>query len=307
MRLAHRQLEIFQSLMQTLNVTETASLLYSSQPTISRELKELEALLGFPLFHRQNRRLEPSQQAIALNVIVQRSFVSIEEIARTARAIREDSFQRVSVACLPAFAHALIPQVVERFLAEFPNTSLKIHSLEETALTRDLVSKFFDIGIVEGRFDRTPSTTLELYAGDLLCIMPASHPLAQYEVLKTEHFEGHNFIYYSDEDSYRRQVDSFFETANVKRKLLVETTTATSIGSLARAGIGLSIVNPLTALAFRGDGIAVRPLAQPIPYHVNIWQPEPSKRGVFGSHFVEAIEIAVAAAVTTLSAGGLCR
>ena len=306
MRLAHRQLEIFHSLMQTLNVTETASLLCSSQPTISRELKELEALLGFPLFHRQNRRLEPSQQAIALNVVVQRSFVSIEEITRTARAICEDSFQRVSVACLPAFAHALIPQVVEHFLAEFPNTSIKIHSLEESALTRDLVSKFFDIGIVEGKFDRTPSTTLELYAGDLLCIMPSSHALTQYEVLETEHFEGHDFIYYSDEDSYRRQVDALFEAASVRRKLLVETTTATSIGSLVRAGIGLSIVNPLTALAFRGDGVVVRPLAQPIAYHVNVWQPEPSKRGVFGVHFVRAIEMAVTAAVTTLSASGLC-
>ncbi len=54
MQLTHRQLEIFQSLMQTLNVTETAKQLNSSQPTISRELKALEADLGFTLFNAKN-------------------------------------------------------------------------------------------------------------------------------------------------------------------------------------------------------------------------------------------------------------
>ncbi|MBV2142372.1 LysR family transcriptional regulator [Falsochrobactrum sp. TDYN1] len=290
MRLTHRQLEIFQSLMQTLNITATAQQLFSSQPTISRELKNIEEILGFHLFYRENRRLEPSQQAIALNVIVQRSFVSLDEIIRTAQAIREDRLKRLSIACLPAFAHALIPQALQLFLAQLPGTSIKIHSLEESALTRDLVSKFFDLGVVEGNFDRTASSTIDLYAGDLVCLMPASHPLAKCSVLYPQDLAGQDFIYYSEEDSYRREVDAFFSRANVSRRLLVETTTAPSIGSLVRSGIGLSIVNPLTALAFHGDGVCVRPLAQKIAYYVHVWQPEPAKRGPFASIFIQSLE-----------------
>ncbi|MBS3649351.1 LysR family transcriptional regulator [Pseudaminobacter sp. 19-2017] len=306
MRLTHRQLEIFQSLMHTLNVTETAAQLYSSQPTISRELKGLEATLGFNLFHRENRRLEATPQAVALNVIVQRSFVSINEIARAALTIQGDRLERVTVACLPAFAHALLPSVIKRFREGFPNSAIKIHSLEETALTRDLLSKFFDLAIVEGNIDGNSSSILSLYAGDLLCIMPRSHILAKHSVLQAEHFDGHDFIYYSEEDSYRRQVDEQFEAAKSSRRLLIETTTATSIGTLVAADIGVSIVNPLTALAFEGPQIAVRPLAQPIPYYLKIWQPQPTRKGLPAAHFVEAIVKSTEAIVASLSARNLC-
>lgn len=307
MRLTHRQLEIFQSLMHTLNVTETAEHLGSSQPTISRELKDLEAILGFTLFHRDNRRLKPTQQATALNVIVQRSFVSIEEIARTARAIRGDNLQRVAVACLPAYAHALIPQATKLFLAQHPQASVKIHSLEESALTRDLLSKFFDVGLVEGNLTLNASAALQVYTGDLLCIMPPDHPLAQYDRLDLEQFAGHNFIYYTDEDYYRRQVDQWFNTAGIQRKLTIEATTASSIGSLVSAGIGISVINPLSALAFEGSHLLVRPIRHSIPYYVNIWQPDDIRRGILGPQFVQAIVTAVDNIVLKQKQRGLCN
>lgn len=307
MNLTHRQLEIFQSLMHTLNVTETANQLHSSQPTISRELKALEEELGFTLFQRDKRRLEVTPQAIALHVIVQRSFVSLGEIARTAHAIREDRLQRVTVACLPAFAHAFIPQAIQNFRQSFPNASLKIHSLEEAALTRDLVSKFFDLGVVEGNLAGSESSIINLYAGDLLCIMPVDHPLAQFDVLETAHFLGHDFIYYSDEDTYRRQIDEQFATTQITRNLLVETTTATSIGAMVAAGVGVSIVNPLTALAFEGAGIALRPLARPIPYHLNIWQPDSKRKNLLGTCFIDAIINTINRLLDVLAKRNLCR
>lgn len=306
MRLTHRQLEIFQSLMQTLNVTETADHLGSSQPTISRELKDLEATLGFTLFHRDNRRLKPTQQAAALNVIVQRSFVSIEEIARTARAIRGDNLQRVSVACLPAYAHAIIPQATKLFLNEHPQASVKIHSLEESALTRDLLSKFFDVGMVEGNINLSASATREIYTGDLLCIMPAGHPLADYDRLDIEQFSGHNFIYYADEDYYRRQVDQWFNNAGINRKLTIEATTASSISSLVAAGIGISVINPLSALAFESENLLIRPIRHSIPYYVNVWQPEDLRRGALGAEFVQSIVSAVDEHVVKLKNRSLC-
>lgn len=305
MRLTHRQLEIFQSLMHTLNVTETAEHLGSSQPTISRELKDLEATLGFLLFHRENRRLKPSQQATALNVIVQRSFVSLEEIARNARAIRGDNIQRVAIACLPAYAHALIPQATKLFLETHPDASIKVHSLEESALTRDLLSNFFDVGLVEGHLNLNASATLQVYTGDLLCIMPSDHPLAQYDILDIEQFAGHNFIYYTDEDYYRRQVDQWFNQAGIHRKLTIEATTASSIGSLVSAGIGVSVINPLSALAFEGPHLLIRPIRHSIPYYVNVWQPEDIRRGPLGAQFVHAIVSSVEEIVMKLKARNL--
>jgi DNA-binding transcriptional LysR family regulator len=294
MRLTHRQLEIFRSLMQTLNVTETAAQLYSSQPTISRELKALEDGLGFVLFRREKRRLEVTPRAIALQVIVQRSFVSLDEIARAADAIRGDRLQRVSVACLPAFAHALMPQTIRRFRADHPDAAIKVHSIEESVLTRELLNKIFDLGVVEGRVAGGLGSMRHHEVGNLLCILPADHPLARNEVIEIEQMAGCDFIYYSEEDTYRRQIDASFDAAGVSRHLIVETTTATSIGAMVATGIGISIVNPLTALAFEGPNLTVRPLAQPIPYSLNIWQPDPVHQSQWSAAFVEAIGLTLA-------------
>jgi len=307
MRLTHRQLEIFRSLMQTLNVTETAAQLCSSQPTISRELKALEEGLGFILFRRDKRRLEVTPRAIALHVIVQRSFVSLDEIGRAADAIRGDRLQRVSVACLPAFAHALMPQAIRRFRADHPDAQLKVHSIEESVLTRELLNNNFDLGVVEGRVPGGLGSLLHREAGDLLCILPADHPLARHEVIEIGQMAGVAFIYYAEEDTYRRQIDARFDAAGVSRQLMVETTTATSIGAMVSHGIGISIVNPLTALAFEGPGLAVRPMAQPIPYSLNIWQPDPVHQSQWSAGFVDAIGQELDDVVARLSARGLAQ
>jgi len=305
LRLTHRQLEIFRSLMQTLNVTETAAQLCSSQPTISRELKALEEVLGFMLFRRDKRRLEVTPRAIALHVVVQRSFVSLDEIGRAADAIRGDRLQRVSVACLPAFAHALIPQAICRFRTNHPDAQLKVHSIEESVLTRELLNNNFDVGVVEGRVPGGLGSLLRREAGDLLCILPADHPLTRHERIEIDQMAGSAFIYYAEEDTYRRQIDALFDSAGVDRQLMVETTTATSIGAMVAHGIGISIVNPLTALAFEGPGLVLRPMAQPIPYSLNIWQPDPVHQSRRSAGFVESIGQELDDMVAHLSERGL--
>lgn len=307
MKLTHRQLEMFQSLMQTLSITETAIQLNSSQPTISRELKTLEARLGFPLFSRENRRLEVTLQAAAFNVIVQRSFVSLGEISRAARAISDDRLQRVSIACLPAVAHALLPGAIKQFRKVFPDASIKIHSLEEMVLTRDMLSKLFDLGIVEGNLGGTTNALTKLYAGDMVCVLPMDHPLTERDCIAMADFEGHDFIYYSEEDSYRRQIDAQFAEAGVIPNLMIETTTAASIGAMVAAGQGVSIINPLSALAFEGKDLAIRPIDRAIPYNLNLWRPASGQQSQLASHFVEVITERLREIVETLVARGLCQ
>lgn len=305
MRLTHRQLEIFQTLLRTLSVTETAQELASSQPTVSRELKALEAQLGFMLFDRRSRRLEPTSRALALNVVVQRSFLSIAEIERAAQAIRGERLHRISIACLPAFAHALIPAVLRTIRQKRPDTTFKVHSLEETALTRDILAKFFDLALVEGHIAGTAGVATTMSCGDLVCIMPAGHPLAGRALLEPAHLGEHDVIYYSDEDTYRHRVDQWFQGAGVTPRLAIETTTATSMAAMVGAGLGVAIVNPLTALAVEGAGVTIRPMARPIAYAINLWRPDTSSRNRLGDDIAEATSRAVGVIGESLVERGL--
>jgi DNA-binding transcriptional LysR family regulator len=53
----------------------------------------------------------------------------------------------------------------------------------------------------------------------------------------------------------------------------LETPSAVSVCALVRQGLGLGIVNPLTALELAGEGLVVKPLSVSIPFHVALIRP----------------------------------
>ena len=55
--------KIFLTLYEQKSISKTASLLYVSQPAVSYNLKELESQLGYTLFYRNSKGIEPTMEA----------------------------------------------------------------------------------------------------------------------------------------------------------------------------------------------------------------------------------------------------
>jgi DNA-binding transcriptional LysR family regulator len=108
---------------------------------------------------------------------------------------------------------------------------------------------------------------------DEICVLPDAHPLREKAVLSPDDFEGQSFVSLSATDSYRQQIDRIFRNAGIMRHMVIETHSAVSVCSMVREGIGLAIVNPLTALDYAGNGIHLRRLSFSIPFSVNIVRP----------------------------------
>ena len=105
---------------------QRGGLLHSSQPTVSRELARLEQLLGYPLFERLQGRLRPNARALALWDEVQRSWQGLERVVERAVALGQSHEAQLSVLCLPALAHALLPGAIARLLQAQPQLRVSI-------------------------------------------------------------------------------------------------------------------------------------------------------------------------------------
>ena len=127
---------------------------------------------------------------------------------------------------------------------------------------------------------------------DEVAVLPAAHALAQKAVLVPGDFAGLSFVSFAPTDPYRQQVDALFAAAGVARDLRLETPSAVSVCALVRQGLGLGIVNPLTALELAGEGLVVRPLTVSIPFHVALirpsWRTEHPLRAAFEAALTEA-------------------
>ena len=285
MGLSSRHLEVFHAVMRSGSVTGAAQALHSSQPTISRELARMEQLIGFPLFDRAGGRLRATARGLALYEEVARVQAGLAQVQARAERLARVAEGQLAVACLPALAHALLPGACRRFVAEHEAVGISIAPLESPLLEEALTAQRHDLGLVE-HAHAPPATRLQrLLASEEVCVLPSNHALCAKLVLAAADFAGQRFISLAPGDPYRSQVDDWFRQAGVARRMALETQSAVSLCSLVQQGLGIGIINPLTARAFAGRGLTLRRLAVRIPFEVGLVLPEHRPSTPLVAHF----------------------
>ncbi len=268
MSITHRQVELFRAVMQAGSLGAAAQALHSSQPTLSRELVLMERRLGYPLFERApGSRLRPTAAAQQLFDSVRRHYSGLEQVQQVARALGRPDAGRLRLLAQPALAHALLPQAI----AMLPSQPMTITPAESPQLEAEMAEQGHDLGISESR---GPVAGCELEALPPLAevaVLPAGHPLLAKPRLAAEDFADQDFVSLADDDPYRAAIDGLL--TGVPRRLRLQTGSSVAACALVQQGLGLAIVNPLTALACAGPGLHWRPLLPRIAYELVLLRP----------------------------------
>ncbi len=269
MDIQHRHIEVFRAVMTAGSVTGAAALLHTSQPTLSRDLARLEHLLGYALFERERGRLKATARARALFDEVERSFQGLARVIERAEALGRSEDAELSLLSLPALSHALLPAALQQLLAANPSARVSITPAEPPLLDAWISEQRFDLGLAE-QATPLPGVRVEpVLEADEVAVLPADHALASRKRLALKDFAGQHFISLAEDDPYRREIDARFDAAGIQRRLRVQTHSAVAVCELVRTGLGVAIVNPLTAAACAGSDLVVRPLSVSIPYRVS--------------------------------------
>ena len=285
-----RHIEIFRAVITAGNLTEAATLLHTSQPTISRELARFEKLIDLQLFVRSRGRLHPTVQGLRLFEEVQRSWYGLDRFLHAAESLREFRQGELSVACLPVFSQSFLPRLLQPFLQRYPDLSLNIIPQESPLLEEWLSAQRHDLGLTENTLTPAGTERQTLLTLNEVCVLPAGHRLARKRVLTPQDFAAENYISLSPTDSYRQLLDSLFQEFNVKRRMVVETHSAASVCAMVEAGVGISIVNPLTALDYHGRGLVVRRFSEAVPFTVSLIRPLHRPASALVSAFSEHLQ-----------------
>lgn len=267
-----RQVEIFRATMKFGTVTAAAAALSSSQPTITRELARLEAHVGFSLFERKRQRLVPTARAIKLYQEVQASFIGLDRINDFVDRLREASEEVLTVASLPAFAQTILPEAVARLAVVHPGLTLHISTVDPR--NQSSVSGFnFDLGLIEDIYTQRDAEVIALGVFDLVVIVPAQHALAARDFLEPKDFEGVSFISLGPNDPYRLAVERIFERAGTKRRLHLSSQSASSVCELVSRGLGVTILNPLSALNYESAALVLKRFSPRVQFVVSALRP----------------------------------
>lgn len=269
-----RQLEAFRAVMTAGSITHAAQTMHLSQPAVSKLIADLEHSVGFKLFVRtKGSALTVTPEAESFFHEVDRSFIGIEALKRTATGIRNLASGSLHIASLPALSFSFLPRVIGGFRKSYPGVSIRLYTFSSSTVRQWLANQQFDVGLAS-RAHEIPgvsSTTFLRSVG--ACVLAPGHRLANRDVIEPADLAGEPFISLMSGDQTRRRIDRAFEDAGVERDLVVETQYAQTVCGLVMQGVGCSIVNPAAAADFVAQGLVIRPFKPRIEFEYMLHTP----------------------------------
>ena len=174
-----RSLEYFLAVAREQNITEAANLLHISQPTLSRQIKELEEELGKDLFIRTNRNTYLTDEGVRFRARAE----EIVSLAKdTVNDFKDDAYDvtgiiRIGAAETPGMEH--IADLFAGLKRQYPGLSIYLFSGNEDDVEEKLSLGLLDFGILMEPVSRQQYEYLYLPQKDRYgVILHSGHPLA---------------------------------------------------------------------------------------------------------------------------------
>ncbi len=277
-----------EAVRRNLNLTETAKVLFTSQPGISKAILELEGELGIDIFARHGKRLrrvtEPGQQVLkAIEVILR----EVGNLKRIGEEFSKQDEGKLSIATTHSQARYFLPGPITQLRKRFPKVSISLHQGAPDQVARMVLEEVADVGLAtESLRDVEGLVSLPCYEWQHAVVMPAGHPLAQLERITLEDLALYPLVSYHPSFSGRTRVDQAFATRQLKPQVVLEAIDADVIKTYVRLGLGVGIV---AEMAVRdeppGGDLVARPVGHLFGQNVTRIA---FKRGAYLRNFVYA-------------------
>ena len=247
--------------METGSVTEAARRLAISQPAVSKALKNFEHELGFQVFVRDRRRLKKTTEAVALFGEVERVFLNLDYLKRFANDLVGLQRGHLVVGAPYSAGTSWMPAVMKDFLERFPGLSASLQVMETPKVAHAVSTGRLDLGILQFQLQDVDVRQEPLLANEAVCVLPPDHRLANRQCIRPEDLRDQDFVALAPDDRYRRQLDLLMQQRNIPRRIRIETPLASAACGFVIAGMGIALIDRLSANENLHRGIIVRRFA----------------------------------------------
>lgn len=261
-----RQIEAFRAVMLTHSMTTAAGMLCVTQSAVSKIMRELEHEVGFPLFVRTKGGLVPSAEAASLYTEVDRVYIGIDRVSHAAARIKQRHTGQLKLVSTSVLTTLFLQLVVKAFSEAHPRVMISLETYNSTEVIDLVGSRLFDIGYAMTPIDNDAVDVVGIFATRCVCILPSNHRLGGVGKVDITELSGDSFISLMPSNTTRLKIDALFRTFNVKRDMLYEAGWSASISALVAEGLGVSIIDPFTAVLAAKSGCLIAELAQEVDF-----------------------------------------
>ena len=275
-RIKVRYLEVFNALFEAGSVSRAAERLHLSQPAVSIALGNLEAELGFRLFHRDRGFFAPTSEAALLHNEVQQGVAALANLEQRAEQVRSGKTGRISVATNGVLAFNLLPSLIAAFRRDYPDTSIDIRVHSSRQIATLVGNRQIDLGFIDVPVPVAGLHTTH-FKMECVCIFGDGDPLAKHDKITPERLDGRSVVAVTGDHSVDRQLRRVMSDASLGLHQHVSSSYFAIARSLVATGGDVAIIDPINGKASLNDGVVWRPFEPSIVHELamitNLGQP----------------------------------
>lgn len=267
-----RQLEAFAAVISTGSVTAAGRMLGRSQPAISRLVQELEQEIGYALFSRNGPRITPNEQGFLLYEDVAHALHSLQQIRQRAREIAGGSQRPLNLLATPALAAGLVPAALARLEGAMAQSisHIQLRSASPEQVAQGVLTGAAQLGVSSLPLEHRGLQVHWIGRAPCVAVLPEADPLAAFDVVPLLALAERRIITMANPYRLRGRLDEAFAAARPGAQpgdtQFMETNASVNAMAAVRAGLGVSVLEPVTALGLPLQGVVVRPLDTEIPF-----------------------------------------
>ena len=227
-----------------LNVSDAAAALFTSQPGISKQVRQLEDELGVPVFVRHGKRLSALTPAGgAVVATARRALREIENLRRVGAEYKSEDTGVLAIATTHTQARYVLPPVIRGFAARYPRVKVVLHQGNPLQVAEHTLRGEVDVGIATEALATFPElATLPCYEWNRCVLVPRGHPLTKVVPLTLAALSRYPIITYDFAFTGRSQINAAFDAEGLAPQVVLTALDSDVIKTYVELGMGVGIV-----------------------------------------------------------------
>ncbi len=239
MNIDYNLYKIFLYLFEEKSISKTAAKLYVSQPAISYSLKELESQLGYTLFYRNSKGIEPTNEAKELYSYVSTAFNIFKDAEEHIKNLNDLNIGCIRIGTPPHIGVSYLSSYIAEFRKLYPGIKFEIVSRSTKDMVEMLETRKLDLIVdtlpINSKKNVTKVTLTKLHN----CFAYNKKIMKDISIESIKDLKNYPLILPTVTSSIRLKLDEYLESKNVSLTPMLESWPNEMMVELVRRGIGI--------------------------------------------------------------------
>jgi LysR family transcriptional regulator, hydrogen peroxide-inducible genes activator len=266
MTITLRQLRYLVALGREGHFARAAASCYISQPALSMQIKELEAILGAPLVERSRGRI--ALTAIGHETVrrAQAILMDVDDLVAAARHAAGALAGRLRLGVIPTVAPYLLPRALPLIRQRFPAVQIELREGQTETILRELAEGALDVLLLSLPISDPELATQALFDDRFFLVAPAGDPLAARRRADLDSIPHQRLLLLEEGHCLRDQALSVCRLAGDATLPPLGATSLATIVQMVAAGYGITLVPEMAVpVEIRDGSLTIIPFSAPEP------------------------------------------